>query len=195
MIEPTFVYGLCMAVTSPVWVENAGPQPANELRGAAARHWNFLVSRSPCSGRTSIQSDVGSYQGLGGHLGGQLVGSPFLSHVSIRSAGITDLSSHLLLLSTGTCAPGAGRSYTSSFTSTSVYARVLLLILPDYLPVHRQASRRGRNLESDICEFKFRLYLRDCVILDKRFNFTDAQFPHLLNGDYNNAYFLSCCEK
>lgn len=195
-MEPTFVYGLCMAVTRPVWVENAGPQPASELRGAAARHWNFLVSRSPCSGRTSTQADVGSYQGLGGHLGGQLVGSPFLSHVSIRGAGVTGLSlSHLLLLSTCMCAPGAGRRYTSSFTSISVYACVLLLILPDYLPVRRQASRRGRNLESDICEFKFRLHLRDCVILDKRFNFTEPRFPHLLNGDYNNAYFLSCCEK
>ena len=35
----------------------------------------------------------------------------------------------------------------------------LLVILPDYLPVNRQACIRARNMESDMFEFKFRLHL------------------------------------
>lgn len=35
----------------------------------------------------------------------------------------------------------------------------LLFILPDYLPVHRQACIRVGNLESDVFEFKFTLHL------------------------------------
>lgn len=35
----------------------------------------------------------------------------------------------------------------------------LLVIVPDYLPVHRWACIRGGNLESDMFEFKFRFHL------------------------------------
>lgn len=35
----------------------------------------------------------------------------------------------------------------------------LLVIVPDYLPEHRQACIRGKNLESDMFEFKFGFHL------------------------------------